>query len=155
MGTCSEHFNYREFEVSRPSDPYANVIRTPQARDNVKEMVENLLEPLRVAWGGPVTITSGYRNPQYNANIKGASLTSAHCVGWAADTIVPKKRMNEYVEFVKSWLKDNDVPFDQLIDETRPSGSHWLHIGYKRQNGQQRRMVGTCADGKTYKWEKL
>lgn len=153
MGTCSEHFSYHEFEVSS-KDPYANIIRTFEVRNNVKELVDCILEPLRVAWNGPITISSGYRNPQYNADIKGASATSAHCYGWAADLVVPRKRIGEFMTFTKSWLKENDIPFDQFIDETRPGGSHWLHIGIRNRKGEQRRMFGRCADGKNYIWDK-
>ncbi len=46
-----------------------------------------VLETIRAVWQRPVTVLSGYRTPEYNRRIGGATL-SQHCQGRAADIIV-------------------------------------------------------------------
>ena len=86
MGTISKHFSYREFEHSEYADRHdiCNVIRGYQVRDSIKALVDEVLEPLREAWGAPLTISSGYRCPEVNAGVGGVP-TSQHVLGEAAD----------------------------------------------------------------------
>lgn len=44
-----------------------------------------LLQKLRTKLGKPITITSAYRTPEYNATIPGAAANSQHVLGKAAD----------------------------------------------------------------------
>ena len=46
-----------------------------------------MLERIREKWGSPITITSGYRTPEYNRRIGGAE-ASVHLLGMAADIVV-------------------------------------------------------------------
>lgn len=54
---------------------------------NLKALCELALEPLRMALGRPLKVTSGYRSPVYNKSIGGAP-GSQHCAGIAADIAV-------------------------------------------------------------------
>lgn len=56
------------------------------------------LEPIRKKFGGPVMITSGYRNPHYNEMI-GGSPTSQHVDAEACDFIIPNVSMKKVFEF--------------------------------------------------------
>lgn len=103
--------------------------------DNLVNLIDNLLDPLREAWNAPLIITSGYRSDALNRAV-GGSKTSAHRYGLAAD-VVPKNMadFDEFAAFVKDFLKDKE--YDQLILEQKGS-SRWLHIGYKSAEGKQR-----------------
>ena len=68
------HFKVREFACSDGSDV---VFVAPSLVD--------ILEAIRVHFGRPVKVTSGYRTVSYNASIKNSSKKSQHCNGLAAD----------------------------------------------------------------------
>ena len=79
MGTITKDFSYREFEKTDvPGMQVKNTIASAQVRDSVKALVENVLQPLRDAWGKPLAINSGYRCPEVNAKVGGVP-TSQHC----------------------------------------------------------------------------
>ena len=56
---------------------------TMQVIENLQDLVDNVLQPLREKFG-PIVVTSGYRSPAVNTKI-GGSTTSDHCHGYAAD----------------------------------------------------------------------
>ena len=97
------------------------------------------LDDLRAKWGSGIKVTSGFRCAKLNDNyIKGASKTSVHKVGFAADLYPANGKYKEFVAFVKEWAKDK--LFDQIIEESSGS-SRWVHIGLYSNDGKQRRMV--------------
>lgn len=57
---------------------------TPEAEANLTELINKVLDPLRRAYGKPITVTSGYRSPRLNAAVGGVK-TSQHRKGQAAD----------------------------------------------------------------------
>lgn len=132
---------------------------TPSAEHaaNLEMMVAQLLDPLREAWavqcahekwGTPaLNVTSGYRGPALN-NAVGGSNSSAHCVGYAADLVPANGRLAEFKAFCRGWLKGR--PFDQMIseDEDAVGVPRWVHLGYKNQQGGQRRQLLSMIGGK-------
>ena len=76
--------------------------------DNLTNLVETILDPIREAWNAPLIITSGYRSDALNKAVGGAK-TSAHRYGLAAD-VVPKNMadIDEFAAFVKDYLKDKE-----------------------------------------------
>lgn len=117
--------------------------------DNLTNLIENLLDPIREAWNAPLIITSGYRSDALNKAV-GGSKTSAHRYGLAVD-VVPKDMadFDKFVAFVKDYLKDKE--YDQLILEQK-GGSRWLHIGYKNLEGKQRMQNLKIVGSVTSKW---
>ncbi len=98
-------------------------------------LIEKLLDPIREAWGGPITVNSGYRSPALNKVVGGVA-TSQHQKGEAADLnagdpVKNRQLFDKIVEMQKAHL----IAFDQLIDE---SGYAWVHISYRqgRNRGQ-------------------
>lgn len=79
------HFNREEFDQPArhglPHVPYPEEY-LPHLRDLCEQ-----LEVIRAEFDSPITITSGYRTPQYNKKIKGARF-SQHLTGRAADIVV-------------------------------------------------------------------
>lgn len=130
---------------------------TSEHRANLEMFVAQLLDPLRSAWAtkcandklgsNAINVTSGYRGFRLNVAV-GGSKTSAHCVGYAADIVPANGRLAEFKSFCRDWLKGR--PFDQMIseDENDKGVPRWIHIGYKDQQGGQRRQMLSMAGGK-------
>lgn len=100
---------------------------TPEAAENLKQLVNNVLDPLRDAYGKPVIVTSGYRSPALNKAVKG-SKTSQHVKGQAADITAGSKQENKKLFELAQEL---NLPYCQLIDEKNFS---WVHISYDKNN---------------------
>lgn len=108
---------------------------TFEAVDNLNELVEKILDPLRAAYGLPITVSSGYRCEALNRAVKGVS-SSVHMKGLAADLQVGGS-FQKFVDFTVNWLKKSGTRFDQCIIESNGK-ARWLHISLKNNSGQQR-----------------
>lgn len=100
---------------------------TPEAAENLKQLVNNVLDPLRDAYGKPIRVNSGYRSPALNTAVKG-SKTSQHVKGQAADITGGNKQENKKLFELAQEL---NLPYCQLIDEKNFS---WVHISYDKNN---------------------
>lgn len=100
---------------------------TPGIEKNLEALIRNVLDPLREAWGRPITVNSGYRSPELNKAVKG-SKTSHHMLGMAADITTGNKADNRRLFQL---ILDFKLPFTQLIDE---SGFSWVHVSYDPNN---------------------
>ena len=104
---------------------------------NLKELlrrVNPLLDAYVLATGNKVGgLSSGYRNPEYNTQIKGAR-KSAHVEGKAIDIF-------DYSGRLKGWLKDQIAlkRFD-LWMESEEDVSGWLHVDYKAGRDPNKRI---------------
>lgn len=114
---------------------------TKEVKEHLKELVETILDPLRKAWGSAIVVTSGYRSPELNVKV-GGSKTSSHCTGYAVDIHPVKFNNKKFLEFTRNWLKENNIPFDQLINEypDKNGNPSWIHIGFKNREGKQRKQ---------------
>lgn len=141
MGTISKDFNYREFERSEVADAkhICNVITSFEVRDSILALTENVLQPLRDAWGKPLKVNSGYRCKALNAAVGGVP-TSQHVKGEAADIAA-----GEPVKLARLAVKLG-LPFDQMI--LYPTFVHFSH----RLNGEQRGQI--CYNWR-YKGDKV
>ncbi len=141
MGTISKDFSYREFERSEVADAkhICNVITSFEVRDSILALTENVLQPLRDAWGKPLAVNSGYRCPALNAAVGGVP-TSQHVKGEAADIAA-----GDPVKLARLAVKLG-LPFDQMI--LYPTFVHFSH----KLNGEQRGQI--CYNWR-YKGEKV
>lgn len=98
--------------------------------NNLTQLVDKILDPLREAFGKPITVNSGYRSPALNKVVKGAS-NSQHVLGQAADITAKSKTDNKTLFNLVQKL---NLPFDQLIDEQNYS---WVHVSYSPRNRKQ------------------
>lgn len=96
---------------------------TDDVKENLEALIENVLDPLREAYGKPIYINSGYRCPELNKVVGGVS-TSEHQSGRAADIDT-----HDYEENKKLFklIQELNLPFRQLIDESNLS---WVHVSY-------------------------
>lgn len=138
MGTVSKNFDYKEFEATDvPGMQVKNIIAATEVRDAVKALVEEVIQPLRDAWGEPLAINSGYRCPEVNRAIGGVP-TSQHVLGEAADVCPFGRNGHGDVEVVRrlaATARDLGLPFDQMI--LYPSFVHFSH----RLKGEQRGQI--------------
>ena len=137
MGTISKNFDYREFEKTGKTElQVRNTIASVEVRDSVKALVETVIQPLRDAWGAPLSINSGYRCPEVNAAVGGVP-TSQHTKGEAAD-VCPFGRNGHgdigTVRRLAATARDLGLPFDQMI--LYPSFVHFSHKLEGEQRGQ-------------------
>lgn len=143
----SPHFSLSEFTKSQTA-VRRNIDNTPSltAIDNLQLLVDNVLQPIRLHFGLPITISSGYRSPQLNTAI-GGSATSDHCLGMAADIEiigVDNKQLAIYI-------RDN-LPFTQLILEFYTKGvadSGWVHVSYDKADIKKQVLSAAKVNGKT------
>lgn len=111
-----------------------NISNVPneQEKNNLIALVDNILDPLREAYGQPIIVTSGYRCEKLNNLVKG-SKTSQHRFGQAAD-IRSKQDTKEENKKLFDLIQKLDLPFDQLIDEYNYD---WVHVSHSSKNRKQ------------------
>ena len=107
-------------------------IPSKEQEQNLIALIENVLDPLREAYGRPIVVTSGFRCKELNKAVGGAS-NSQHMIGQAADirTVEDTKAENKKLFDLAQKLK---LPFDQLIDE---HNLDWVHISYSTRTTRQ------------------
>lgn len=111
-----------------------------EIKSHLVQLVNELLDPLRDAWGAPIKVTSGYRCAKLNRALKGSSPTSSHLIGFAADLVPCNGDIAGFKRFVVKWLKENNIKFDQCICETNGQGAQWVHLGLFNLSMQQRQQ---------------
>lgn len=110
-----------------------------------------LLENIRAEWGKyceahklgnpAIRISSGYRSAELNKAVGGVK-NSAHVEGYAADLQPVNGKQTEFEKFFASVFSRMGYAFDQIIIE-KSKTSRWVHVGYKRTDGRQRRQCFT------------
>ena len=122
------HFTIEEMYASDTATRLGiNNKPTTQKMINLVYLCAFVLEPLRVAMGKPINISSGFRCPQLNKAVGGV-YNSQHLKGQAADLCIDgdRKKGRKWFEYIRDHL-----PFDQLIWEKNPkTGSEWVHVSF-------------------------
>lgn len=141
MSKISKNFTWEEFTASDTAKKKGilNHITEWEVRDNIIALVENLLQPLRDAYGKPIRINSGYRCAELNKKVGGVA-TSQHTKGQAADC-----GCDDPLAFARLLL-ELGLDFDQAI--VYPT---FLHLSYKA-DGENRNQL---LYNKSYKGERL
>lgn len=128
--------NFKLEELIYSSTAEANNINNYPSESEIyrlKQLCENILQPIRDKWKNSILVTSGYRNPILNRLVKG-SPTSQHVKGEAADITVGSKEDNKKLfNIIVDMIENNEITVGQLIDERNYS---WIHISlpYKNKN---------------------
>ena len=130
------NFTLNELIHSSTADRY-DIDNTPSQFEynNLKRLCEEVLQPIRDRYSEPIKVTSGYRSPQLNIRLKGAS-SSAHLKGLAADIDTPNNE--KLFNIIISMMHKGEIDVDQLIDESNYS---WIHIGLKENPKDNRNQI--------------
>ena len=127
------YFKFIEMVKSAKADEF-NIDNWPKDADIMDNIIFTMecLDKIREDYGLPLYITSGYRCPVLNKKV-GGKATSQHLKGQAADINLGSTERN-FAFF--NWCKANinDLPIDQLIDESKYS---WVHISFKKEGGRK------------------
>jgi putative chitinase len=145
----SEHFNLKEFTKSETAIR-KKIDNTPNAQhaQNLKNVCQKILEPVRKHFGKPVRINSGYRGPALNAAVGGSS-KSQHCNGEAVDFEIDGLPNPDLAK----WVADN-CEFDQIIlefyDPKEGPNSGWVHASYTATGtNRKQKLTAVTVNGKT------
>ena len=113
----SAHFHLYEFDCTDGSNPVF-----------LSQGLVDLLENIRVHFGRPVHINSGYRTVSYNASLKNSSPKSQHCNGLAADFWVEGHTPAEVYAYAETLLGDHGGLglYDSFVHiDVRADKSRW------------------------------
>ncbi|WP_071134556.1 D-Ala-D-Ala carboxypeptidase family metallohydrolase [Millionella massiliensis] len=112
----------------------------PAVRQKLQTLIDELLDPLRRAWGQPIRVSSGYRCPELNRAVGGVA-NSQHQTGEAADLTTGTAAQNRQLfARIIEMQQSERIDFDQLIWERgSATGPDWIHLSYRR--GSNRRQV--------------
>jgi len=123
---------------------------TSTVRVHLTETI-TLLESIRAEWeeycaehslGTPaIRVSSGYRSHELKKAVGGVK-NSAHVEGYAADLQPVNGKQDEFEKFFATEFSHMGYAFDQIIIE-KSKTSRWVHVGYKRADGKQRRQCFT------------
>ena len=90
-------------------------------------LVDQLLDPIREAWGEPIVVSSGYRCKELNELVGGAK-HSHHLIGCAADLICGNRADHRKLfRLIQRMHGEGRIKFTQLIWE---GDGRWIHISY-------------------------
>lgn len=103
--------------------------------DNLSELVNNLLDPIRERFATPIIVTSGYRCRRLNALVGGVE-NSQHRTGKAVDFYFsgfsPKEMVQAFYEI------EEEFDFDQLIYY---KNRHFIHISYNGSKNRHQALI--------------
>lgn len=138
------------------SSSYPKLVEIPKEGsleyNNLLNLINNLLNPVREKLGKPIIVTSGFRNKKLNAAVNGAK-NSNHTTGCAADIHTGNDSTDNVS--IATALISLEIPFDELICEGavfNKAGElvscKWVHVAL-RQNNNRKKFLYT-ENFKTY-----
>jgi len=109
--------------------------------ENLKLLVEKVLDPAREELNAPIKVTSGFRSIEVNNAIGGAK-NSQHLNGQAADIVCfDNKKLFRILQYME---------FDQLIyefgNEEQPG---WIHVSFSKVLNRNQILRAIKSKGKT------
>lgn len=129
-----KYFTMKELTKSSTADKLGiDNTTTTEVSAQLSNLVTHVLDPLREMYGKAITVNSGYRCSKLNAAVGGAK-TSQHMRGEAADITAGSKTENKKLFEL---IRDN-LPFDQLIDESNYS---WVHVSYVSTSKNRKQIL--------------
>ena len=148
----SKNFKLSEFIKSQTASRL-NIKNEPSKEEieNLKFLCENCLEKVRLLFGSPIIISSGFRSDELN-KVTGGSLNSQHRRGEAADFEVLGVDNRTAFDIIRA----SNIPFDQLIleDYTGDPQSGWIHISCDKNRARREVLIAEFV-GRKVKYTKL
>lgn len=120
----------------------------PSVRENIVSLVDNVLDPLREAYGKPIYVTSGYRCPAHNAAVVGVP-NSQHMKGEACDIHAgsPEENLKLAKLIAAQGVFDQEILYVNSATDMRP---RFIHVSYKKNGTNRHRILKQVAGQKTY-----
>jgi hypothetical protein len=120
--------------------------------ENAKVLAAKVFEPIRLHFGKPIFVSSGYRSEALNSAI-GGSFSSLHCSAEAIDLDQDDRGTGVTNRMVFDYIKAN-IQFDQLIwefgDDQNPD---WVHVSYKVSGTQRKQILRAYREGSATKYK--
>ena len=102
------------------------------AKKNMQRLITTILDPIRERYGGPITVSSGYRSEKLNKAVGGVS-NSYHMKGLAADLVGAHRSDEERKAIFRAALAVGG--YDQLIlEQTKDGKTKWVHVGLREES---------------------
>lgn len=139
MEQFTKNFSYDELIASTVAKRLG-LDNTPneQEKERLRQLAEDILQPIRDAWRSPIIVNSAYRSEEVNKAVGGVK-NSQHRLGEAADiTIGGKERNKKLFNFIVKLINQKKIYVGQLIDEYSYS---WIHVSLPRTNGKTNNQV--------------
>lgn len=111
-------------ELTKTSHPVSNKVTSNVVVANLCHLVFYILDPLRLAMGEPVIVTSGYRSPVLNSRVGGAP-NSQHLTGCAADIRIKNEAHGKRMFAILRAFHY----VDQLLYEHKENTT-WIHVSF-------------------------
>ena len=134
----TNHFSFEEFT----NIPYRDL--PISVTDNITRLCLSYLEPLRLWYGEPIVINSGFRTASQNAKVGGAK-NSYHCLGAAVD--IRCESMDDAIQKA-AWLLNRETQYiinsnliAELIISQNQRGSCWVHLAIRKNMSDKKRVI--------------
>jgi hypothetical protein len=145
----SQHLNLAEVTRSDSAKRHG-IDNTPTAEhlENFKLLADKVFEPIRLHFGVPIFISSGYRSKALNSFI-GGSASSQHCKGQAIDIDMDGGNGEVTNRMVFDFIKTK-LDFDQLIWEFGTDfNPDWVHVSFVKSGNRKQKLKAVRSGGKT------
>ena len=132
MEQFTKNFSYDEL-IASSTAKRLGLDNTPneQEKERLRQLAEDILQPIRDAWKSPIIVNSAFRSEAVNKAVGGVK-NSQHRLGEAADiTIGGKERNRKLFNFIYKLINQGKIKVGQLIDEYNYS---WIHVSLPRKN---------------------
>lgn len=139
MEQFTKNFSYDELIASATAKRLGiDNTPTPEEKEKLRQLAEDILQPIRDAWRAPIVVTSGYRCEALNKAVGGVK-NSQHRLGEAADIKVGGKERNKKLfNFIYKLISKGDIKVGQLIDEYN---YQWIHVSLPRKNKENNQIL--------------
>jgi len=126
----SENFSLREMLYSETAARQGiDNVPNDEQLENLKFLVNSLLQPIRTVIGKPLIVKSGLRVLELNRAV-GSKDTSQHVLGEAADIEMIGMSNYELAQFIQDNMQHDQV----ILEFYTPGNPHsgWVHVSVKR-----------------------
>ena len=97
--------------------------------ENIHALVDNIADPAREKFGGPLYVNSCYRSNETNIAVGGAP-NSQHCRGQAIDLYCS--------DINRLWKIIGDLPYDQRILYRK---KNFIHVSYRKDGNNRHQTI--------------
>ena len=143
----SPHFTFEE--LTRTGQTALQAKNREEAKAFTGSLVQlaNMLEVIREHFGKPLKVNSAFRGQAVNSATPGASKTSQHMLGEAADIEIHGVDDADLHRWI---VTQSGLKYGQCILE-RPPGRSWVHVSICGTRDPKRCGEALTFDGKSYK----